>query len=473
LKEKTWHPCGLDAPIEATVSSLEALQKYSMGVRVLQDLGDAQAIPLLKRAIELDPNFPLAYATLATSYGNLHQPSLALEYAAKAYELRDRVSERERLRISAEYFSATGEVEKEAQTYEMWLPSYPRDVVPHANLAANYGAMGQFDKALSESQEALRLAPDDMMNYANLGMMYAFLSRLDEAKATFDQALAHKLDGGGLRQAMYLVGFLRGDTAQMQQLVAWGVGRPGDEDTLLSAQSDAEAYYGRLGSMREFTQRAVDSAVRAGSKEAAALWQANAALREAELGNFSLARANAKAALGLFPGRDAKVAAALTLARSGDAPAAKALLDELAKSYPTNTLLKIYWLPTIHAALKLNQGNTSQALADLAVAAPFELGEAGTFINSLYPAYIRGQAYLLAHNGAAAAAEFQKLLDHRGIVGPFVTGALVHLQLGRAFAMAGDRAKARAAYQDFLTLWKDADRDAPILKQAKVECARL
>ena len=455
-----------DVPIEATTSSLEALKNYSMGITVGREKGDAPSIPFLKRAIELDANFPMAYAGLAVSYGNLGQPSLALEYATKAYGLRDRGTEREKLRIAADYFYATGEFEKEAQTYELWIANYPRDYVPHGNLSANYVSLGQYEKALREQQEALRLAPDDVLNYANMGQIYLVLNRLDEAKAMFDQAQARKLEDVSLRLDMYYLAFLRGDSAQMQQQVAWGAGKPGNEDRMLSAQSDAEAFYGRLSKARVFSRRAVDSAVRADSKETAALWQVNAALREAELGDTASAKQGVTAALALSPGRDVRVVAALALARMGDAPRATALVGELERSYATNTLLKLYWLPTINAAIELNKGNSSQSLVSLETVAPYELGNAG-FINYLYPAYVRGQAYLLAHNGTAAVAEFQKLLDHGGIVLNFVTGSLAHLQLGRAYAMAGDTAKAKSACQDFFALWKDADPDIPILKEAK------
>ncbi len=461
-----------DVPIEATTSSLEALKNYSMGVTIGREKGDAPSIPFLKRAIELDPNFPMAYSGLSIHYGNLGEPSLALEYATKAYGLRDRVTEREKLRITANYFSATGELEKESQTYELWIANYPRDSVPHGNLSVIYTSMGQYEKALAESQESLRLAPDNVTGYDNLGSTYFNLNRLDEANAAFDQALARKLDSGSLRLDMYYLAFLRGDSTQMEQQVAWGAGRPGDEDRLFSAQSDTEAYYGWLSKARDFSRRAVGSAVRADAKETAALWQVNAALREAEWGETASAKQGVTAALALSPGRDVKVVAALALARIGDTPRATALVGELEKSYATNTLLKLYWLPTINAAIELNKGNSSQALVSLEAAAPYEL-LAGTFINYLYPAYVRGQAYLLAHNGTAAAAEFQKLVDHRGIVLNFVTGALVHLQLGRAYAMAGDTAKAKSAYQDFFLLWKDADPDIPILKQAKAEYAKL
>src|ERR1019366_4708805 len=463
-----------DVPIEATTFSLEALKNYSMGITTGHEEGDAPSIPFFKRAIEIDPNFPTAYAELAVSYGNLGQPSLALEYATKAYQLRDRVTEREKLRISAVYFRATGELDKETQTYELWRANYPRNAVPHANLGVNYIGMGQYDKALAEVQEALRLASDSVNSYLNLGITYLCLNRLDEAKVTFDQAFAHKPDSGSLRQSMYYLAFLRGDAAQMEQQVAWAAGKPGDEDALLSMQSDTEAYYGRLNKAQDFSRRAVDSAVRADAKETAALWQVNAALREAELGNTASARQGVTAALALAPGRDVKLFAALTLARIGDAFRAKALAEELEKSYPTNTLLELYWLPTINAAIELSKGNSSQAVVLLEAAAPYELGIPPSLqVGTLYPVYLRGQAYLLAHDGTAAAAEFQKLLNHRGVVVNFVTGTLAHLQIGRAYAMAGDTAKAKAAYKDFLTLWKDADPDIPIYKQAKAEYARL
>jgi len=463
----------VNVPIEATTSSLEALKSYSMAKRITLEKGVAPSIPFYKQAIELDPNFPMAYSSLAVAYVNLQQPSLALEYATKAYRLRDRVSEREKLQITANYFRATGQLEKEAQAYELWIASYPRDFLAHANLGANYFSMGHYENALAEFQETLRLAPDNSINYSNLALTYLTLNRLEEAKASFDQALAHKLDGGSLRLNLYYIAFLRGDAAQMEQQLAWAEGKPGDEDVLLSAQSDTEAYYGRLRRARDFSRRAVESALRADSKEVAALWEANAALREAEIGNTAVARQRATKALALSPSLDVKVTAALTLSRIGDAQRAKALATELANGYPTHSLLTLYWLPTLNAAMALGKGNSSVAVGDLEAAAPYELGSAGTSISSLYPAYIRGQTYLRAGNGIAAAAEFQKLLDHRGIVGNFVTGSLAHLQLGRAYAMQGDTVKAKAAYQDFLILWKDADPDIPVLKQAKGEYAKL
>jgi tetratricopeptide (TPR) repeat protein len=463
-----------DVPVEATTSSLEALKNYSLGIKTAREQGDAPSIPFFKQAIELDPNFSMAYAELAVRYGNQGQSSLALKYAAKAYELRDRVSEREKLDISSNYFWVTGELEESTRTFELWITNYPRDPIPHRGLGVVYSYIGQYEKSLAELQEALRLEPDNYINYANLGQEYFSRNRLDEAKATFDEALALKLDGGVLHWYMYFLAFLRDDSVEMEHQVAWGAGKPGNEDTLLGAQSDTEAYHGRLSKARDFSRRAVASSLRSESKESAAEFQTGVALREAEIGNSRSARQGVTAALALSQGRDVKVMVALALARIGDASRAKRLLSELEKGYPSDTMLKLYWIPTINAAIELDKGNSSQSLFLLEGLAPYELASPPQQISgTLYPAYLRGEAYLLTHNGTAAAAEFQKLLDHRGLVLNFVTGALAHLQVGRAYAMQGDTTKAKSAYKDFLTLWKDADPDLPILKEAKTEYAKL
>jgi eukaryotic-like serine/threonine-protein kinase len=462
-----------NVPIEATTSSLEALRNFSMGIKVWYQEGDAPSIPFFKQAIQLDPDFPMAYAMLSTVYGNLLQPSVQLDYATKAYQLRDRVTEREKMRITEFYFRARGELDKEVETCELWIADYPRDAGPHGTLGQLYHDTGQYDKALAEYQNLMRLAPNAVLSYSGLGVGYVFLNRLDEAKVVFDQALGHGLDSGNLHQQIYALAFLRGDAAQMEQQVAWGAGKPGIEDILLSMQSDTEAYYGRMTKARDYSRRAVDSAVRSESKEKAALWQVNAALREAELGNDRTARQEVAKALALSPGRDVKVIAALALARAGDASRAEALCKEMEKTYPTNTLMKLYWLPSLKAAIEISTNKPSRALLGLEPTATYELGLADGYINYLYPAYLRGQAYLLTHNGAAAATEFQKLLDHQGIVQNFVTGSLAHLQMGRAYALSGDTARAKPAYQTFLNLWKDADPDIPILKQAKAEFAKL
>jgi eukaryotic-like serine/threonine-protein kinase len=260
----------------------------------------------------------------------------------------------------------------------------------------------------------------------------------------------------------------------MDRQVAWGAGKPASEDLLLSFQSDTEAYYGRLVKARDFSRRAVDSAVRNGSKEAAALWQVDAALREAEFGNAAVAKQDVASALALAPGRDTKLLAALALARVGETVRAKMIAEELEKNCPSDTILKFYWLPTIKAAMGLVANNSTKALVFLEAAAPYELGAPPQFhLGTMYPVYIRGQAQLAAHDGAAAAAEFQKFLDHRGVALNYPLAPLAHLQLGRAYAMQGDTAKARVAYQDFLTLWKGADPDIPILKQARAEYAMI
>jgi eukaryotic-like serine/threonine-protein kinase len=461
-----------DVPVEATTPSLEALKAYSMGITTGRTKGDAEAIPFMKRAVELDPNFAMAYVGLGVEYSNLGQASLAAENAKKAYELRDRVSEREKYRISAFYYQyVTGEVEKATEAYELWAKSYPRDFVPHGNLGVIYTNLGQYDKALAETEEGQRLE-STLVGYSNLASSYIALNRLADAKAILQQAQANKVDGFFIRSNWYSLAFLRGDAAEMERQVAWAAGRPAEEDAMLSTQSDTEAYYGRLARARDFSRRAVDAAVRSDSKETGALWQVNAALRESEFGNTSAAKQNVDAALALAPGRDVKVLAAMTMARINETARAKALVEQLEKSEPSNTVLKVYWLPTIKAAIELNSDNSSQALIFLEAAAPYELGGPSP-IGNLYPVYVRGQAYLAAHNGPAAAIEFQKILDHHGIVLNLPLGALAHFQLGRAYAMSGDTAKAKTTYQDFFTLWKDADPDIPILKQAKAEYAKL
>jgi eukaryotic-like serine/threonine-protein kinase len=461
-----------DVPVEASTYSIEAIKNYSMGVTTRREKGDTPSIPFLKRAAELEPDFPLAYAELTAIYRNQRQPSLALEYAKKAYQLRDRVSEREKLKITGVYFLATGDFEKEIQNYQLWQTKYPRDFVPYNNLGNDYAQMGQLEKALAEYKHALQLVPS-VISYVNVVGMDVSLNRFDAASAALDEAFANNLDGTYLRQSLYWLAFLRGNGAQMQQQVAWAAGKPGDEDALLSMESDTEAYYGRLAKAHDFTRRAIDSAVHAGSQETAGLWQVNSALRMVEVGNISLAREEASSALAISSGRDVKLIAAFTLARAGDSQRAKALVKELEKEYPTDSLMKLYWLSTINAAIELNSGNSSRALKDLETAAPYELGAAGTFVSYLYPAYVRGQVYLRTRQADAAATEFQKLLDHSGIVSNFVTGALAHRELGRAYAMAGDTAKAKAAYQDFFVLWKDADPEIPTVKRAKAEYLKL
>ena len=459
-----------DLPLsESTTSSLEALKTYSKALKVSREQGDEQSIPLLKQAIELDPNFPMAYSFLGIVYFNWGRRELALENATKAYQLRNQVTEREKLRITTNYYIVNGDIEKAVLTYQLWIPDYPRDKAARNNLALLYEWLGEYDKALPELQESLRLVPD-VSAYSSLGTLFLYLNRQEEAKAAFKEALAHQLDSANLRQGIYSLAFLEGDSGQMGQQLAWAAGKP-EEDSFLAMQSDTESYQGRLKKSRNFSRLAVKSATRSGSKENAALWQASAALHEAELGNTVLAKQAVTEALRLSHGGLVKRAAAMTLASVGDVKEARLLADELDKNDPshTNILLRSYTLPTIHAAIELSQRNWSQAVLDLQVALPYDLSN-GYVLDA---PYLRGKAYLMGNQGSAAVAEFQKVLDHPGIVLNDVTGALAHLQIGRAYAMAGDTAKAKSAYQDFLTLWKDADPDVPIYQQAKSEYAKL
>ncbi len=463
-----------DVPVEATTPSLEALKAFSLGVSTFRAKGNAEAIPFYKRALELDPNFAVAYASLGVVYGNLGQASLAAENLKKAYDLRDHVSEREKYRITSMYYQrVTGEIEQATQVYEMWAKSYPQDSVPRGNLGVTYAILGQYDKSLREVQESLRLE-QTAVGYANLVELYLATGQTENAEATIREAQKNNFESDLLHWFMYQIAFLKGNSAEMERQVSWASGKPGIEDTMLSFQSDTEAYSGRLVQARDYSRRAVDAAVRSGAKESAAIWQVNEALREAEFGNTALARQAVAGALKLSSGRDVKLLSALALARSGETAQAKVFAEELEKTYPSETVLKVYWLPTIHATLALNANNTTQALEFLEAAAPYELGVPQQFqLGTMYPVYMRGVAYLQADNGAAAAEQFQRILDHPGLIINFPLGALAHLGLGRAYTFTGEKEKARAAYQDFLALWKDADSDIPLLKEAKAEYAKL
>jgi eukaryotic-like serine/threonine-protein kinase len=464
-----------EVPVEATTASLEALKAFSMGVVTTRTQGDAAAIPFYKHALELDPNFAAAYASLGLSYGNLNQANMAAENLKKAYALRDKVSEREKYRISSMYYtSVTGELEEATQAYELWSKSYPHDSVPAGNLGDIAAKLGQYDKAIALTKEAMRIDPNVVVSYANLAADLLALNRPDEAKRLLVQAQERKLDGDYLHQEMYYQAFLQGDTAEMERQLSWAAGKPGAEDLLLSFQSDTEAYYGRLRSAQVFTRRAIGSAVRADSKETAAMWQANAALREAEFGNFANARQAASDALALSSGRDVRLFAAIAYARIGESARSKTMIAALEKNYPSDTLMKVYWLPTLKGALELSTNHPEQALVFLEAALPYELGQPPQLqVGTMYPVYLRAQAHLAIHNGAAAAAEFQKFLDHRGVILNFPLGTLARLGLARAYALQGNAAKARASYQDFFTFWKDADPDIPILKEAKAEYTQL
>ena len=465
-----------DKPLqEATTSSLEALQAYSEGIRQQNEKGDAAAVPYYKHAVELDPNFARACAAMAVRYANLGQASLAIANVRKAYELRDRVSQREKFYISAQYYTyVTGEVEKTIEQYELWIQNYPRDADPYMNLGVAYSTEAQYEKAAAQTREALHIDPNNVLIYTNLGELYLGLNRLDEAKAMFEQATANHLDDPYLHLNMHYLAFLQGDAAVMQQQVSWAMGKPGTEDLLLSAQSDTEAYHGHLAKARDLSQHAVDSAKSNDAKETAAIWEVNQALREAEFGNPTQARQFANMALALSPGRDVQLLAALAMARAGDAASAQKFADKLSSDFPLSTVLQHYWLPAIEADIELAHGNAAKAIDVLRSASAYELGDPPQFQpGTLYPVYVRGLAYLQAGNGPSAAGEFQKIIDHRGIVLNFPLGALAHVGLARAQILAGDTAKAKAAYQDFFALWKDADPGIPILKEAKAQYTKL
>jgi len=460
---------------EATTSSLEALKAYSMGRQALYTKGDVAAIPHYQRAVELDPKFALALRAMAVAYNNIGQSTRASENANRAFQLRERVSERERFAIDALYYSlVTGELERTSQVYELWKQSYPRDYLPAGNLGDNYMKLGLWEKGLGETQASMRLEPNMALMYENYAFMQLALNRADDATATTQQALARNMDTCFLRLARYQAAFLLGDPETMQQQLTWAIGRTGEEGWLISTQSDTEAYFGRLDKARNLSRRAVELDLRADAKETAALREVNAALREAEFGNAGAARQNALSALALAPGKDVRSLAALALARTEDTAQAQKLAEALNRDFSQNTIVQGYWLPSIRAAIEISRKNGASALEILQTAGPYELSQSQPLqLGTLYPVYLRGHAHLLGHQGKEAEAEFQKIIDHRGIVLNFPLGALVHLQIGRAFSIQGDVAKARVAYQDFFTLWKDADPDIPVLKEAKVEFAKL
>jgi len=458
---------------EATTPSLEALKVYSLGRQTHYAKGDTAALPFYQRAVELDPNFARAYVSMSGAYSDLNEMSRAAENARKAYGLREKVSERERFSIEANYYlTATGELEKAARAYELWQQTYPRDELPYINLGFISASLGNWEKSLEEAREALRLEPNNATNYLNLGNAYTSLNRLDEAEALYKQAEARKLESETLLSNRYQIAFVKGDTAQMARSAAAAMGKPGTEDLLLAAQADTEAWYGKFKNARELTRRAMESAQHNDAKEAAAAYLAAAALREVE-GNKKQALADAAAAVTLAPNRDVRAMAALALALAGDTAGAEKLAAELDKAFPLDTLVQRYWQPTIRAAAALQRKDPNRAVELLNLASTVELGQPTNLTVVLCPVYLRGEAYLMLGDGDRAAVEFQKFIDHYGLALNFPWGALARLGLARAYAMRGSRVKAGAAYQEFFTLWKDADPDIPILKKAKAEYAKL
>jgi eukaryotic-like serine/threonine-protein kinase len=482
----------LDVPLEqATTSSLEALQAHSLCLKAFGEKGPVASLPYGQRAIALDPNFAMGYRSVGNVYFSMGELGRASEYYTKAFQLREHASEREKLAISADYYrSVTGELDKAAQTYQESIASYPREPGAYTNLGNVYDEEGQYEKSAEADREFIELSPDRIDGYGNRANALLALQRFDEARQTIALAQARKLDDFISRNELYAVAFLRNDSSGMAEQQQWFAGKP-EEHMGLSLASDTEAYAGHLGEARELTKRSVDSAIRADSKETGAICLENSALREAAYGDLARAKQSAAEGLKLVPtSQGVEVEAALAYAMAGDTAHAEALagslVEDLNKRYPLDTQMQSLWLPAIHAQLALNRKNPAAAITSLQPAVPpIEYGQI-LFVNNLsclYPTYIRGEAYLAVGQGKDSAAEFQKILDHSGIVWNCWTGALARLGVARANATEAKnsngadadaaRVRALAAYKDFLTLWKDADPDIPILKQAKAEYTKL
>ena len=463
-----------DTPLEqATTPSLEALQAYSLGRKAMAANDWRASLSFLERAIRLDPNFAMAYARLGTSYKNLGESNLGMENLGKAYDLREHTSEREKFYVESHYYQdAQGDLEKARQVYELWAQIYPRDWTPQIDLWDVYNDLGQLDKEFEAVRESVRLN-HNALGYCNLTYAYLLLDRLPEARSVAQEAQAKQLDSPGLHYNLYRLAFVQNDNIGMAQQVAWAAGKPGVEDVLLAKEADRFAGSGQLEQAREMSRRAVASAERAKENEVAATYEDSAALWEALAGDAAEARRHAAKALQLSSGRNAEFGAALAQAFTGDAAKAQSFVDDLAERFPEDTIVRFYYLPTLNAQLELNHGHPAKAIDALQASAPYELGSPTGIAGAMYPVYLRGVAYLAAHRGTEAAAEFQEILEHRALVFSKPTGVMARLGLARAYAMQGDHAKAKAAYQDFLARWKNADPGIPVLRQAKVEYARL
>jgi len=469
-----------DTPLaDATTPSLEALKAYSAAVRVALSTGHVAAVPLLRRAIAIDPKFAMAHAFLGLAYSGMGESVLSAESTSKAYELRDRASDREKFFIVFAYErQVTGNLEKAQQTCELWAQTYPREVEPHALMSgASSQGTGKFERSIAEAKKALGLNPDHTYGYVNLAFSYFYLDRLEEAVTTLERASERKIEVPELLLLRYFIAFLKEDQVGMDREAARAKGVPGAEDWMSHSEALALARSGRLQQAGKMSRRAADLAQQAGQRERAATFDAGAAVWDAFFGDTPEARQRAAAALDLSKGRDVEYAAAFALAVAGDSTRAQTLANDLEKRFPEDTSVQFNYLPALRALFALNHNEPQKAIEMLQIAVPYELAVPGVdfnaFFGGFYPVYVRGEAYLAAHQGAEAAAEFRKILDHRGIVGCDPIGALAHLQLGRAFALSGEKAKAKSAYQDFLALWKDADLDIPILKQAQAEYANL
>jgi eukaryotic-like serine/threonine-protein kinase len=463
-------------PDSATTSSLEALQAYTLGNRTTDVTNDyAAAIPLYQRAILLDPNFAMAYLRLGQAYQPLSELARCAENTRKAYELRARASESERLAISSFYeMVVTGNLEAARTSYQAWAQSYPRDDEPPTNLWTIYALTGNYEKAHAAGLQAWKINSNSGNNSVNLAYSYQWINKLDQARATAQDSRAHNVDSPWFPLLLYNVDFLQHDAAGMERQVGDATGKPGVDDQILFLESETAAYNGEFAKSRELTRRAADSAERTNEDETAAEYLGHSAVREALVGNMDAAKQDAKASMLRSDSKQGNAFSAIALALAGDSTQAARLSDVLRKIFPADTIVQYDDLPMIRAATALHSGDASRAVEALAEAEPYELGQTNySFTFALYPVYLRGQAYLAAKQGVAAQVEFQKILEHYSVVGNQPIGALARLGLARSYTLQGDIPKARAAYSDFLSLWKNADPDVPLLKQAKVEFEKL
>jgi eukaryotic-like serine/threonine-protein kinase len=463
-------------PASVTTSSLEALQAYTLGNRTTDVANDyAAAIPLFQRALSLDPNFAMAYLRLGQAYQPLSELALCAANTSKAYELRGRVSESEGLAISSFYeMVVTGNLEAARTSYQAWAQSYPRDDEPPTNLWTVFTFMGDYEKARAAALQAWKINSGSGNNSVNLTYSYQWINQLDQAKALVQDSRAHHVESPWFPLVLYNVDFLQHDAAGMERQVADATGKPGVEDQILFLESETAAYNGEFAKSRELAHRAADTAERTNEKETAAEYLGHSAVREALVGNMDAAKQDAKAAMSRSDSRQGNAFSAIALALAGDSAQAARLSDDLRKKFPADTIVQSDYLPMIRAAAALRSGDAPRAIEALAAAEPYELGQTNTsFTFASYPVYLRAEAYLAAKEGAAAQAEFQKILDHYGVIGNQPIGALAHLGLARSYTLQGNVLKARAAYSDFLSLWKNADPDLTLLKEMKVEFAQL
>jgi eukaryotic-like serine/threonine-protein kinase len=463
---------------EATTPSLEALKAYSLGWKwAFGATGPAEAVPFFKRAVEIDPNFASAYAMLGRVYGDLGETALSTENTTKAYKLRERTTDRERYFIDLNYeLQVTGNLEKARQTGELWAESYPRDKAPLGLLSFVYQSLGKYDKSADAGKAAVALDQDWAPSYANLAWAYVLSDRLDEAEDVVRRASERRLEFPDLYLLLYDIAFLKNDTSGMQRAVTLAEGKAGAEHWIAQRQACVLAYSGRVGDAKNMSRRAVGLAEQADQPERAALYLSGVASREALFGDLGAARNAATSALKISDNRDVEYGAAFALAIVGDESRTTAVIEDLGRRFPEDTYVKYSYVPTLRAILALNHGNPAGAIEDLEAAAPYDLSIPGTwfgFSGDMYPVYVRGQAYLAMHEGDRAAAEFQKIIDHRGIVASDAVAPVSRLQLARALAITPDSSRAKAAYKSFLELWKDADAGIPILMKARAEFSAM